>query len=41
LLLGSNVIVIKGVTIGDSIVIGENSLVLKDITSDSKTFGTS
>lgn len=38
--LGPNVVVAKGVTIGDRVVVGANSLVLKDIPSDSKAFGT-
>lgn len=38
--LGPNVVVAKGVTIGDSVVVGANSLVLTDIPSGSKAFGT-
>jgi acetyltransferase-like isoleucine patch superfamily enzyme len=38
--LGPNVVVAKGVTIGDRVVVGANSLVLTDIPSDSKAFGT-
>lgn len=38
--LGPNVVVCKGVTIGDRVAVGANSLVLTDIPSDSKAFGT-
>lgn len=38
--LGPNVVVGKGVTIGDRCVIGANSLVLEDIPTGSKAFGT-
>lgn len=38
--IGPNVVIAKGVQIGDRVVIGANSLVLKDIPSDSKAFGT-
>jgi acetyltransferase-like isoleucine patch superfamily enzyme len=38
--LGPNVVVAKGVTIGDRVVVGANSLVLTDIPSGSKAFGT-
>jgi len=38
--IGPNAVIVKGVTIGDSVVIGANSLVLKDIPSNSKAFGT-
>lgn len=38
--LGPNVVVVMGVTIGDRVVVGANSLVLVDIPSDSKAFGT-
>jgi len=38
--LGPNVVVAKGVTIGDKVVVGANSLVLTDIPSGSKAFGT-
>lgn len=38
--LGPNVVVAKGVTIGDGAVVGANSLVLDDIPSGSKAFGT-
>lgn len=38
--LGPNVVVAKGVTIGDGAVVGANSLVLKDIPPGSKAFGT-
>jgi acetyltransferase-like isoleucine patch superfamily enzyme len=38
--LGPNTVVAKGVTIGDRVVVGANSLVLTDIPSDSKAFGT-
>lgn len=38
--IGPNTIIVKGVTIGDGVVIGANSLVLEDIPSGSKAFGT-
>lgn len=38
--IGPNVIIAKGINIGDRVVIGANSLVLSDIPSDSKAFGT-
>lgn len=38
--IGPNTVVAKGVTVGDRVVIGANSLVLKDIPSNSKAFGT-
>lgn len=38
--IGPNTVIAKGVNIGDSVVIGANSLVLKDIPSCSKAFGT-
>lgn len=38
--IGPNVVVAKGLTIGDRVVIGANSLVLGDIPSGSKAFGT-
>jgi acetyltransferase-like isoleucine patch superfamily enzyme len=38
--LGPNTIVAKGVTIGDGCVIGANSLVLTDVPTGSKAFGT-
>lgn len=38
--LGPNVVVVKGVNIGDKVIIGANSLVLKDIPSNTKAFGT-
>lgn len=38
--LGPNVIVAKGVRIGDGCVVGANSLVLTDVPSGSKAFGT-
>ncbi len=38
--LGPNVVVAKGVTIGDGAIIGANSLVLRDIPAGSKAFGT-
>ncbi|ABE74402.1 acyltransferase [Psychrobacter cryohalolentis] len=37
--LGPNTIIVKGVKIGDRVVVGANSLVLKDIPSDCKVFG--
>ncbi|MFQ5571213.1 MAG: acyltransferase [Rhodothermales bacterium] len=38
--IGPNAIITKGVTIGDGCIIGANSLVLDDIPSNSKAFGT-
>lgn len=38
--IGPNVVIVKGVTIGDGVVVGANSLVLTDIPSGSKAFGT-
>ena len=38
--IGPNAVISKGVIIGDGVVIGANSLVLTDIPSDSKAFGT-
>lgn len=38
--LGPNVVVAQGVTIGDRVVVGANSLVLNDIPTGSKAFGT-
>lgn len=38
--LGPNVVVAKGVTIGEGCVIGANSLVLHDVPDGSKAFGT-
>ncbi len=38
--LGPNVVVAMGVSIGDKVVVGANSLVLTDIPSGSKAFGT-
>lgn len=38
--LGPNVVLAKGVTIGDKVVIGANSLVMTDIPTGSKAFGT-
>lgn len=38
--IGPNTIISKGVTIGDRVVIGANSLVNEDIPSDSVAFGT-
>lgn len=38
--LGPNVVVAKGVLIGDKVIIGANSLVLTDIPSGAKAFGT-
>jgi acetyltransferase-like isoleucine patch superfamily enzyme len=38
--LGPNVVVAKGVNIGDGVVVGANSLVLTDIPSDVRAFGT-
>lgn len=38
--LGPNVVVAKGVTIGDKTVIGANSLVMTDIPTGSRAFGT-
>lgn len=38
--IGPNTVIAKGVTIGDRVVIGANSLVLNDILSGSKAFGT-
>lgn len=38
--IGPNTIIVKGVKVGDRVVIGANSLVLKDIPSDCKVFGT-
>lgn len=38
--IGPNVVIAKGVTIGNRVVIGANSLVLNDIPSGSKAFGT-
>jgi acetyltransferase-like isoleucine patch superfamily enzyme len=37
--LGPNVVVAKGVSIGDGTVVGANSLVLEDIPANSKAFG--
>lgn len=38
--IGPNTVIAKGVTIGDRVVIGANSLVLENIKSDCKAFGT-
>lgn len=38
--IGPNTIIAKGVTIGNGCIIGANSLVLHDIPSDSKAYGT-
>jgi acetyltransferase-like isoleucine patch superfamily enzyme len=38
--IGPQTVIAKGVCIGDHVVIGANSLVLEDIPSDSKAFGT-
>lgn len=38
--IGPNVVIAKGVTIGDYVVIGANSLVTRDIPSNSKGWGT-
>lgn len=38
--IGPNTIISKGVTIGNGCIIGANSLVLHDIPSDSKAYGT-
>lgn len=38
--IGPNTVISKGVTIGDRVVIGANSLVLNDIASNQKAFGT-
>ena len=38
--IGPNTVVSKGITIGDGCVIGANSLVLHDIDSGSKAYGT-
>lgn len=38
--IGPNVVISKGVTIGDYVVVGANSFVDKDIPSNSKAFGT-
>ncbi len=38
--IGPNTVIAKGVTIGDGVVIGANSLVLQDIAAGSKAFGT-
>lgn len=38
--IGPNTIIAKGVHIGDRVIVGANSLVLKDIPSDCKVFGT-
>lgn len=38
--IGPNTVIAKGVTIGDEVVIGANSLVLRDIPSRCKAFGT-
>lgn len=38
--IGPNVVISKGVTIGNYVVIGANSFVNKDIVSNSKAFGT-
>jgi acetyltransferase-like isoleucine patch superfamily enzyme len=38
--IGPNTVLAKGVSVGDRCVIGANSLVLSDIPSDSKAFGT-
>jgi len=38
--IGPNTIIAKGVHIGDRVIVGANSLVLKDIQSDTKAFGT-
>lgn len=38
--IGPNTIIAKGVVIGDCVVVGANSLVLKSIDSNSKAFGT-
>lgn len=37
--IGPNAIIAKGVTIGDGVVVGANSLVLKDIPNYSKAYG--
>lgn len=37
--IGPNVVISKGVTIGDFVIIGSNSFVNKDIPSNSKAFG--
>ncbi len=38
--IGPNTVISKGVTIGDRCIIGANSLVLSDIPSDAKAYGT-
>ncbi len=38
--IGPNAVIAKGVTIGDRVVIGANSLVLSDVPSNSKAWGT-
>ena len=38
--IGPNVVIVKGVTIGDGVVVGANSLVLKDIPAGCKAYGT-
>ena len=38
--IGPNVIIARGVSIGDRVVIGANSLVLRDIPSNCKAYGT-
>lgn len=38
--IGPNTVISKGVTIGDKVIIGANSLVLHDIPSNYKAFGT-
>lgn len=38
--IGPNVVIVKGVCIGDGVVIGANSLVLKDVPANTKVFGT-
>lgn len=38
--IGPNVVISKGVTIGDSAIIGANSLVLKDVPGGCKAYGT-
>lgn len=38
--IGPNVVIAKGVTIGDKVIVGANSLVLTDIPTGAKAFGT-
>jgi len=38
--IGPNVVIQKGVTTGDKVIVGANSFVNKDIPSNSKAYGT-